>query len=336
MDDAIFGQFLHEQEQLLSAITHATSASETNIAALENPPPRAPLPQSLQTRLDATARRLADAYLMCSDGQRQDIRRLIGSYSVAQMHMGIAPERIKLRIDGVYFRLALIYESMKDLRPDAGAAMVRLDDLCKATRIAGFDGNPHLREVAGVSSRVSHSGIDSMQSLLLQRIVEEETIVCPRCDKHYPRRLPGCPRCAADPARLGTPGHRSELLEEAISAFIPEEELIKLPTRKVLLIMSLSLAVWASLVLTIVLVVVACIYPAYYLTWPSWTWIAFNLVLYGLLRYFRFGQLCKEYARDGKWRVAIEWWQWLLFFVVVFAILFAVVGTIRLYQALSW
>jgi hypothetical protein len=318
MDDAIFTEFLDDQETALNALASRIRARDADPA-----------------EIDPIARRLADAYLMCSEAQRQDIRRLIGTFAFAQTHMGIEPKRIQLKIDGVYFRLALIYESMKDLQPDGNAAVARLDVLCRAAEAAGFDPNPYLKEVAGISNSTPESAQGSMRSLLLQRIVVEDKVLCPRCEKPYAKKLPGCPQCAADPARLGTPGHQSELLEEPISGFTQEVELIQLPTRLVLGIMALSLAAWASFFLTIVLVVLACVYPVFYLTWPSWLCIAINLVIFGLIRYFRFGDLVKKYSSDGRWRIAISARQLLLFFLIVFAILFAVVGLIHLYHQLS-
>src|SRR5207248_1347820 len=100
----------------------------------------------------------------------------------------------------------------------------------------------------------------------LQRIVTEETVRCPLCEKRYPKRLPGCPHCAADPRRLGTPGHTAELLDEPTTEFAPEAQLIRLPTPRVVGILLLSIAAWASVIIMLVLGFIACVNPAFFQT----------------------------------------------------------------------
>jgi hypothetical protein len=278
LDDVTFSQFLRDQERALAAVDRAVGAGDTNVIELVAPPLRAgslsskplQLDKPLQIQVDSVARRLADGYMACDDEQRADIRRLVESSPAALAHLGIAPDRIKLKIDSVYFRFALIYESMKDLRPELAGAITRIDALCQAARAAGIDPNASLKEIAAVSSSLPRSGQHSMRSLLLQRIVLEEMTLCPLCGKRYPRSRPGCPHCAADPRRVGTPEYGPELLDDPISDFAPIPQLIRLPTLKVLGLMALSVAASAFAVIGIVLAIIAWVNREFYYTWKAW------------------------------------------------------------------
>jgi hypothetical protein len=173
MDESLFRSFLHDQQAVLAeaeALFNVMEAGITELLGSAGQRTRAALlaqDRLLQIRFDDTTRRLADAYVAGDDGQRADIRQLVHAMPGVNACMGIPTEQIRARIDGARFRLALIFESIKDLRPDADAAVARLDGLCGAAKAAGIDPRPHLREIAEVSSAIRHSGKSSMRELLL-------------------------------------------------------------------------------------------------------------------------------------------------------------------------
>jgi hypothetical protein len=204
MDETAFRAFLENQQSTFAEFESLMEAPKTGVTISPNLLRKAP-PTSLdfsndkpmQTRFDDACRCLAEAYIQCDDGQRAVIRKLMRGLPVVSASMGISPEQIQTKIDGARFRLALVFESIKDLRPDEKEAARRLERLREAAMNAGVEPNPFLQEVAWMSNDECHSGRKSMRERLLFLMVPEDQCRCPRCHRWYARNLEKCPHCAA-------------------------------------------------------------------------------------------------------------------------------------------
>jgi hypothetical protein len=125
----------------------------------------------LNRRFTTVTAELAQVYLAANDAQRAGIRSLLQRMKGIRYFMAIPASEIRSAADGDKFRLALLFESMADLREDSRDVIVALDGLCRAGRQAGIDVERHCREVAALSSDVNHHGLGSMQSLLSRESV---------------------------------------------------------------------------------------------------------------------------------------------------------------------
>ena len=206
MDDATFTLFLQDQRNDLGDIELILFAWQTRVLDPGDPDARAkaqphnPLEKdkALRAQFDTTCRRLADAYMAGSDEQRVQVRALLRQMTGTRNSMGIPFTEIRLKMDAARFRLALIYESMKDLGEDTRDAQMTLDNLCHAARIAGIDADPYLREVAAVSSETDHHHMGSMRALLVERITGGGArIRCLKCGNDFTSTMAGCPVCAS-------------------------------------------------------------------------------------------------------------------------------------------
>lgn len=206
MDELLFRDLIDKQQTALAELDSLLNAKETSITQLPTSPrdakPRVhrellQQDRALRTRFDDACRLLADAYLICDDRQRAVLRELVQSFRGVIACMWIDCTEIRTKIDGPRFRLALIYESLKDLHPDAQDAVDQLEFLRRSAKNAGFDPNPFFLEIAEASSTVSHSGKSSMRELMLDKIVKTEKARCEICDQLYSVELPQCPFCGA-------------------------------------------------------------------------------------------------------------------------------------------
>ncbi len=206
MDESLFRELIDKQQTALAELDSLLNAKETSITQLPTSPrdakPRVhremlQQDRALQTRFDDACRLLADAYLMCDDRQRAVLRELVQSFRGVIACMWIDCAEIRTKIDGPRFRLALIYESLKDLHPDAQDAVDQLEFLRRSAKNAGFDPNPYFLEIAEAANTVGHSGKGSMRELMLAMVAETDRLRCERCDFLYSAELPQCPFCGA-------------------------------------------------------------------------------------------------------------------------------------------
>ncbi len=263
MDDAYFRTFLEEQHAVLADFDAQIQAQAAQIATSPDAGRQSSsrlhaelLAQDrlLQTRFEDACRRLADVYMASDPGQRAAIRRSVENFRAVLACIGIPAEQIRTKIDGVRFQLALVYESIKDLRPDAEDAVLQLERLCRAAQAAGFDPNPHLREVADASS-------DAMRKLLLGNLVDQRgTIRCKRCNRRYKEDLPRCPFCGAANPRYIEPAHLDGSHGAPATAFEEDEgPWYYLPLLKALPFMLWSSGGCISLLVAVFLLAARCV-----------------------------------------------------------------------------
>lgn len=289
MDESHFRDLVDRQQTALAELDALLVSKETSFAVLANwlhdagPRLRREILQrdrQVQTRLDDTCRLLADAYVACNDAQRGVLRKLVQSFRGVTSCMGLPNDEIRTRIDGARFRLALLYESIKDLHPNAADAVAQLDSLCQAANSAGFDPNPYLREVGEVSSDFAHSGKDSMRKLLLARLVNSDKARCPRCNGYYSAALPACPFCGVNASWLEvkSPPHSESIGEPGPDRLGAEIE-VQLPTLR--LVGYFLLLVTPVILLILVVCQVAWTFQVedYHRTRGAWSHKAVILIL---------------------------------------------------------
>jgi hypothetical protein len=124
------------------------------------------LDPALHNRFKTVTGEMAEVYLVGNDEQRASIRFLIKRMTGIQYFMAIPASEIRSSTDASKFRLALLFESMADLRDDTRDVILALDELCGAGRQAGIDIDRYRNEIAALSSDVNHHGLGSMRSLL--------------------------------------------------------------------------------------------------------------------------------------------------------------------------
>jgi hypothetical protein len=124
------------------------------------------LDPALHDRFKAVTGEMAEVYLVGNDEQRASIRSLVKRMTGIQYFMAIPASQIRSFADASKFRLALLFESMADLRDDTRDVILLLDELCRAGRKAGIDVDRYRNEIAQLSSDVNHHGLGSMRSLL--------------------------------------------------------------------------------------------------------------------------------------------------------------------------
>jgi hypothetical protein len=121
---------------------------------------------ALHNRFNAVTGEMAEVYLVGNDEQRVSIRSLMKRMTGIQYFMAIPASEIRSSADASKFRLALLFESMADLRDDTRDVILALDELYRAGRQAGIDVERYRNEIAALSSDVNHHGLGSMRSLL--------------------------------------------------------------------------------------------------------------------------------------------------------------------------
>jgi len=124
------------------------------------------LDPALHDRVKAVTGEMAEVYLIGNDEQRASIRSLITRMRGIQYFMAIPASQIRSSADAGKFRLALLFESMADLRDDTRDVILAVHELCHAGRQAGIDVERYRNEIAALSSDVDRHGLGSMRSLL--------------------------------------------------------------------------------------------------------------------------------------------------------------------------
>jgi rubrerythrin len=260
-----------------------------------------------------------------SEEQRTQIRALLRKMTGTRDSMGIPFTEIRHKIDAARFRLALIYESMKDLAEDTRDARTTIEELCRAARLAGIDPDPPLREVAAVSSEIDHHGMGSMKALLLERMTGGGArISCRVCGNSHESILAGCPICASrgmswqSGAATRSRENQQDVLEQGVGE---DESLIYLPTRQLLGFTILGLAaiyfLWATAI------------DIFRLVWgdelnPNWYYpkLVVQIAAFLLLWVFRFDRMIRKYStKRRELRLGVTWKQSVLLVVLFWAIL---------------
>lgn len=292
MEPSLFARFLEDQQRLLAEL-------DGQCAMLSRE-------RAFQMRCDDACRRIADAYMQSAPEQRADLRALVQRFTEVSACMRIAPEEIRTKIDGVRFRLALLYESLLDLRPDAQAAIERLDRLCQAAVAAGFDPNTHLREVATVSSNTGHAGYGSMRALLLARVVDRAgTVRCPRCDHRYDEVIPACPHCGEpNPWRPGIHPRSIGSDGEIGSADGKTEIVYYLPTVELLGFFACLVAAVVACLFVIQQITFTFQYEGYHQTRAAWSTKTVIGLLIGFLFWYRPFRRAAKYRNRGLPRIS--------------------------------
>jgi hypothetical protein len=132
---------------------------------------KTPLETDAELRMlfDATTHEMARIYRIANNEQREAIREFLKKMKAVKYFMAIPAVRIRSQADEDVFILALLFESMADLREDTRDVILGIDELCKAGERAGIDVHRHLKEIAALSSDANHHGMGSMRTLLLNR-----------------------------------------------------------------------------------------------------------------------------------------------------------------------
>jgi hypothetical protein len=133
---------------------------------------KSPLDDSAELRehFNTVTREVAEVYQTGTDEQRAMIRSLLKQMKGVRYFLGVHSELIRSQNDATLFRLALIFESMCDLRNDSRDVIITLIELCKAGQRAGIEVVRYLEEIAAISSDVDHHTMDSMRDLLRRQI----------------------------------------------------------------------------------------------------------------------------------------------------------------------
>jgi len=328
MDESAFAQLIADQSATLAELDALLNAKQTGVTELPNAPRSAKArvhiellqqDKPLQTRFEDACRRLADAYMQSDAEQRAEIRRLVHHFRGVNACMGIPAEQIRTKIDGIRFRLALIYESIKDLQPDADDAIDQLEYLRRAAKDAGFDLNPHLKEVANVSNNVGYAGKSSMRSLLLAMLERYEgTVRCERCERRYSEDLPACPHCGApNPFRIGRVASLGGSAGAPTTAFEEEPEPIVLPTLKAIPFMFLSAGGCMVWVVIVIVLIASYAVAGFIFSWLWWCLVGFYLSALGLNRYMQKHTSARQYYdKAGRCRIFFVGHQVYLYFLV--------------------
>jgi hypothetical protein len=304
VDEVSFRLFLQEQHAALADIDVALRPWQNQ----ERDAHPFTQDRNLQTRFDSVVRRLADAYMTGTDEQREAIRHLLRNLTAARRAMGISFTEIRHKMDAVRFRLALIYESMKDLGHDPRVGSTALNDLCRAARLVEINPDPDLKEVAAASSDIDRHGLGSVREMMLaQRTGGGARVRCQRCKSEYSAHAAECPHChpsswspesgaAKDKDLPFTPIEHDEFVVESP---------IYLPMHKLLGVYFLDYAALALVVLVVVQVVRSFVTEGYHQTATAWIIYGIMAALYATLHYIRYDKLVMKYmTADGRSRIA--------------------------------
>jgi hypothetical protein len=334
MDESSFALFLQEQRADLAAIGLTLRAWERTELDSHDPDARAraqsrhPLSgdKALRTRFDTTCRRLADAYMSGSLDQRTQIRDCVRGIPGVRDSMRIPFTEIRMKMDAARFRLALIYESIRDLGDDTRDTVMTLDNLTRAARIAGIDSDPFLKEVAAVSSDVDEHGMGAMRELLLARATGGGArIRCGTCGRDFASDMACCPFCNRSPGSGETKTQAQS--DDAPEFFVAEDESpIYLPTHKLIGYLALSFSAALFVGLTIVQVMAVLYVPGHMLTTTAQIGFGVQVALFCSLWFFRFDWMVKKYStKRGRSRIAITSMQMTVIIFLVFGAFVAVV-----------
>jgi hypothetical protein len=342
MDESLFRAFLENEQAVLAEFD----------ASLKGPPSRTSEPSTgvngiehlvgddklVQTRFEDACRRLADAYIICDSRQRSVMRELIRGLPGVGARMGVSPDQIGTKIDGARFRLALIYESIKDLHPDAKEAARRLERLRLAAIEAGIDPNPHLREVAEMSSDAQHNSRKSMRDYLLFLLMETPFHRCGECRRAYRPDLCKCPHCGAvnpalvnaTPLSIGAPGPTG-------AEYSPVELVCYLPTRQLIGYALLYVASLTLIIMTFCQVSYTFIYKDYHYTRGAWSCKVTILILAVLTFCFRRSLIPMAKAFVSLPNLGVTWKQFMSLIGVGLGLFAAIVAFLSFFgRDLGW
>jgi hypothetical protein len=343
VDEELFRMFLEDQRTHLLELDALLRIPQTGISEKMASRPRDTSSfllhdKSFQTRFDDACRRLADAYAACDDRQRQILRDSLREIGGVAASMAVPPEDIRVKIDGVRFRLALIYESIKDLCPDANEAMRRLERLRQAAVDAGIDPNPYLREVAAMSSDVRHSR-RSMRESLLFLLIDAPSNCCRNCGNPPSPGLAKCPHCGVSnpdfietiPVSVGTEGQTG-------AEYSNIETVRYLPTGRLIGYAMLCVSLLILVIMTFCQISSTFIYEGYHLTRGAWSCKATILILFVVVAYFKDSliPMMKTLFSDRP-RLGVTWTQGLLLAGIALASFAAIVTFLSIFDRdLGW
>ena len=252
----------------------------------------------------------------------------------------VSRDVIRLTKDTDLFRLALIYESIKDQRPDAREALAAVTALCQAARDADLDPDPYLKEVAAVSNDLDREGHGSMRAWLFAEAARGGSqIRCPKCEGTFSTKQPTCPHCGAaslwHSVKPSTPkapvANTFDDIPVAYDAGSNDVILFYIATPKLLAYLAMLLAALAFLVLGCVLAACSYVIPDFFTTKSPWIMIGVMVMIWLGLRYVGFVKLAQRYApAHGRTRLGITWKQMFLIFAIILGIVVSAVTTVNL------